>query len=132
MKKGIIFILLIIFLVSVGTSSVSAISPFGRILGGRIIALKALEIAELEATGWICTVPGVSIEILPIGSPSRTPTSYFIPPYTTSKTGTIPRAGQLIMGKYFGRTPITCIYPSKPPLIRVVFLNTITLFGTSR
>ncbi|MCX6751249.1 MAG: hypothetical protein NT161_00565 [Candidatus Nomurabacteria bacterium] len=67
MKKGIIFILLIVFLVFISTSSAFAISSFGRIFGGRIIALKALEIAGLEATGWICTVPGVSIEILPIG-----------------------------------------------------------------
>lgn len=139
-KKGIILFLLIVFLVFVSTSSVSA-NVFGftnamsktvRQFGGKIIVPKALEIQELEASGFVCTVYGTTVEIMPIGSPVGTPSSYFIPSYITSKTRTTPRVGQSIMGKYAWKTPIVCIYPSNPPIIKVVWLDTIILFGTSK
>jgi len=133
MKKGIIFVLLITFAVFIGAKTVSAFS-FGNFFGGRIIDIKALEIRTLENVGYTCdTTGGSSIEIIPIGSPSYAPSSYFIPSYIYSKTGYPIMTGQLIIGRYSYSymTPITCIYPSDPPFIQVVFLNTIDLFGTS-
>jgi len=137
-KKSIIFILLIAFLVFVSAKMVFAYSFFGGVFGGRIISMPALEIAEMEATGYICTVPGITISIFPIGSPPGTPTSYFIPSYITSKTRTTPAIGQLILGRYSGQTMVTCTLtlwlPShrRSTTITTVSLDTINLFGTSR
>jgi len=130
-KKGIIFILLIVFLVFFSTGIVSAYSSFGNVFGGRIINTKAVEIAGLEAVGYICPMFGTSISIIPMGSPISTPSSYFIPSYVVSKTRTTPTIGQLILGKYSGRTMISCMFPYPPSTI-AVSLDTITLFGTSR
>jgi hypothetical protein len=136
-KKGIIFILLIIFLVFVGTqvvfASFSFFSPSFSIIksfGGRIIQTKALEIQELEAMGYICMVPGSSISITPIGSPAGTPISYFILP---SKTNTTPMVGQLILGKYsMMKIVIPCIRAGYPPMFSSVSLNKVTIFGVSK
>src|SRR3989344_8444416 len=96
MRKGIILVLLIVFLAFIGAKIVksdavpatpsSAPSSFsggirGGFFGGRIINMKATEIASLEAADYTCAVFGSSISIVPIGSPAGTPTSYFIPSY---------------------------------------------------
>jgi len=109
-------------------SKIIKAKPFG----GRIIYTKALRIQTLEATNYSCAVSGTSIEIKPIGSPPGTPTSYLIPSGTISKTKTTPMASQLILGKYSGKTPITCTYKGYPPNIQIVNLDNITLFGTSK
>ena len=114
------------------TNTVFAYSSFGSIFGGRIINTKALEIESLEGTGYRCYVPGTSITISLIGSPLGTPTSYFIPSFVMSKNGSLPAVGKLIMGKYMGKTMISCIYPSNPPMFTSVSLDTITLFATSK
>ncbi len=132
MKKGIIFILLIVFLLFAGARTVSANFSFGRLFGGRITAPKAVEIEALESAGYVCPMYGTSISIMPIGSPAGTPISYFIPSFVTSKTGTTPASHQLIMGRYSGQTTIICILESYPPLEQEVSLETINLFGTSR
>lgn len=132
MKKGIFYILLIVFLVFVSTRIVSASFSLGRVFGGRIVNTKALEIQALESSGYQCYMPGTSISILPIGSPAGTPTSYFIPSFVISKTRTTTRTGQLIMGRYLGKTIIPCIFPSSPPMVISVSLDIITLFGTSK
>jgi len=131
-KKSIFYILLIAFLVFVYANTTSAFSSFGRVFGGRIISPKALQITGLEASGFICPMFGTSISIFPIGSPAGTPLSYFIPPYITSKTRTIPRSGQLIIGKYSSPMVITCTSPYPPFITIPVTLNTIILFGTSK
>ena len=131
-RKSIIFILLIIFLVFVGARIVFAYSFFGGVFGGRIISMPALEIAEMEAAGYICPLFGTSISIVPIGSPPGTPTSYFIPSYITPRTRTTPAIRQLILGRYSGQTMITCTLPSDPPITTTVSLDTINLYGTSR
>ncbi|KKP72779.1 MAG: hypothetical protein UR70_C0004G0022 [Candidatus Nomurabacteria bacterium GW2011_GWB1_35_20] len=94
--------------------------------------MPALEIAEMEAAGYICPLFGTSISIVPIGSPPGTPTSYFIPSYITPRTRTTPAIRQLILGRYSGQTMITCTLPSDPPITTTVSLDTINLFGTSR
>ena len=121
----------IVFFVSFGIKNTDAALNVKPQFGGRIISTKAVEIQELEYMGYECPVFGSSISITPIGSPLGTPTSYFIPFYNISKTGTSIMTGQLIIGKYSWKTPITCIR-LEPPSIKPVFLDTITLFGTSK
>jgi len=131
-KKGILLFLLIVFFVFAGIKIVSAFSsPLGGLFGGRILTTKALEILTLESTGFICLMAGTSVQILPI-SPRDAPSSYFIPFLVTSKTRTTPMTGQLIIGKYTLPTLITCTLPGEPPVVKIVYLNTITLFGTSK
>jgi len=133
-KKGIIFILLTVFLVFASFRIVFASSfSLGGYFGGRILHTKAQEIINWEAMGYVCSVPGTTIAVLPVGSVNGIPTSYFIPSYITSKTRTTPMAGQYILGKYSGTITISCTYPSSPPItITVTPLSIITLFGTSR
>jgi hypothetical protein len=132
MKKGTIFILLIVFLVFISTKIVFAFSPFGGFFGGKIINMKAPEIASLEDAGYVCPMLGTSISIIPIGSPLNTPNYYFIPSYVIPKTRTTPTINQLILGKYGEETVITCTLPSNPPEVKTVMLKTIDFFGTSR
>lgn len=132
MKKGIIFILLIVFLLFVSARMVFAASYFGNLFGGRIIYTKAVEIEAWESAGYTCPMFGTSISIMPIGSPFSTPTSFFIPSFVTPKTRTTPAPHQLIIGKYSGQMTIICILPSNPPDVQTVSLDTIILFGTSR
>ena len=126
MKKGMILILLILFAVFFNARTASAF-----FFGGRIIYPKAIEIEELEATGFVCFVPGSTISILPIGSPAGTPVSYFIPSFVTSATRTIPTASQLILGNYLGKITLPCVLPGDPPAATTVSLDTIIYFGTS-
>jgi hypothetical protein len=134
MKKAVALFLLITFLIFVGTNIVYSYSSstFGRLFGGKIISMKATQIEELEASGYICSMFGTSISIKPIGSRAGTPTSYFIPSYVSPKTRTTPGSGKLIIGKYSGQEIITCTLPGEPPLTETIVLNTITFFGTSR
>lgn len=143
MRKGIIFFLLIIFVVSISLNQVeggsvpatpasSGSGITGGVFGGRVVNTKAIEIQMLEESGFQCMVPGTSITILPLGSPTGTPISYLIPIGVTSRTRNSIDTGQLILGKYFGQVAITCVYPSLPPVITSVGLSTITLFGTSK
>jgi hypothetical protein len=125
-KKGIIFILLIVFLVFTSTEIVFAYSG-SQVFGGKIINTKATKIQELESSGYICTVYGSSITIRSI----KGPTTYVIPATTIAKTRTIPAVGKWIMGKYSGKTMVTCTKAGDPPLTTMVTLDTITLFGTS-
>lgn len=131
MKKGAIFILLIVFLVFVNTNIVSANSSFFRFLGGRITNTKATEVQIYESMGYVCPAYGTTISIMPIGSPSGTPIDYIIPYFVIPQTRTVPRTGQLILGRYGGVTTVACTKLS-PPDVRTVMLPTINLFGTSR
>lgn len=132
MKKGIILTLLIFFgvSISVGVAHASFSGLFG-IFGGRIVSDRALEIGELEDFGYICDVPGYSIEIMPIGSPVGTPTSYLIPYSTRSMTGTVPSSGKLIIGRYIGKTEVVCQHPESED-IQTVPLDTVDLYGTTK
>ena len=131
MKKGIILILLIVFLIFFSVNMIFASSSFGGVFGGKIINTKAVAIATLEATGYICSTFGTSISIVPLGSPAGTPSNYFIPSFITSKTGSSPAISQSILGRYSGQTAVTCTNVETED-IKTVMLSTITLFGTSR
>ena len=130
MKKGAIFISVAIFLFFFSTSIVLAsYTPIGGFFGGKIISNKAMEVEFKEWAGFECIVLGSSITIYPIGSPPGTPTSYFIPWGVTSAFPTMP--GQFILGIYSGKSTITCILKSNPPIIETILLDTITLYGNS-
>ena len=81
--------------------------------------------------GYVCVVPGETFTIKPIGSPAGTPMSYFISILTKSKTGNSLSVGQLILGKYAGKTSITCTLKSYPFTVQTVILNRVSLYGTS-
>lgn len=127
-KKG--FILLFVFLFFLYSNKIFADTfDFSKSFGGKITSTKANEIQELEGAGFECVVMGTTISIKPIGSPTNTPTSYYIPSWVKSKTRTEPNENKLILGKYGISTPITCVRFEE---VQVVNLKTITLFGTSR
>ena len=132
MKKGTIFILLIIFLVFVCVSITQASLSFEKIFGGKITNTKATQIEELENSGYTCHMVGSSITVRPIGSPAMTPTEYFIPSSVKSKTITTIKYNQWILGKYSGKTTITCTRICPPAFCTTtVTLDTVTYFGTS-
>jgi len=121
------FFLAISFLFQVKT--VRALSQFA----GEIISIPAFEIMEVEAMGFQCAKHGTSFSIRPIGSPSGTPVSYFIPSFVSSSTNIIPSLNQKIMGIYFGMATVPCILPATPtPIITVVYLNNVSYFGNSK
>lgn len=95
------------------------------VFGGQIVETKASQIKSLEDEGYSCSVSGTSIEI----KSTKGPTSYLIPSGTTSKTKYQIRANQWILGKYNGKTTITCTRDEEES---TVTLDTITLFGTSK
>lgn len=110
-----------------GTSESSSSSS--GIFGGKITETKASKIQSLEDEGYTCDVSGSSIEINPIKGPS----SYIIPSGTISKTGYAIRSGQWILGKYSGKTTVTCTKQcGETECTSTAILDTITLFGTSR
>jgi len=131
-KKGITLSILVIFLLFLCVKTAHA--SLGSVFGGRIIFKPAVEIATLEATNYNCQAGlagGTSISIMPLGSPAGTPVSYYIPPFVSPVTETIPVVGQLILGLHSGVFGITCVYRGYPPVIVVVPLSIITYFGTS-
>lgn len=96
---------------------------------GIITQTKAQEIQVLENTGYTCTVPGTSIQIRPKAKRGVQPTSYMIPFGTISKTKNALRANQQIIGKYSGKTTITCVHPAGD--VQTVQLDTVTMYGNS-
>lgn len=139
MKKGIIFVLLIVFLVFANISSVYASEnnyvgiflPEEKPFGGEIINDKALEIETLEDSEFICDLQGgESIEIDPTGSSTGTPTSYFIPADVRSETDAFPAEGELILGNYDSnkKTSITCTLMDYSVTVE---LDTISYYGVS-
>ncbi len=136
MKKSIKFILLsvfsvfLIFIFSFNTAS--AFFGLGGFFGGKIVNMKSIQIAALEMAGFQCMVLGRTITILPIGSPVGTPTEYFIPFSTISKTRYPINYSQLILGKYVGKSTITCILKTYPFTVTPVMLDIITIYGTSK
>ncbi|MFM7088934.1 MAG: hypothetical protein ACKOW9_05405 [Candidatus Paceibacterota bacterium] len=96
---------------------------------GIIIHTKALRIQTLETAGYVCIVPGQTIEIRPKAKRGIQPTSYMIPSGTISKTKNTLGANQQIIGKYSGKTIITCVHPLGD--VQTVELDTITMYGNS-
>lgn len=124
-EVGILIVL--ILLVLIGVAHAASVSS-SKVFGGKIISTKATEIETLESANYSCVVAGETIQINPIKGPS----SYIIPAGTISKTGYKTRTGQWIIGKYSGKTTITCTFQGEPPATETVTLDTITLYGTSK
>jgi hypothetical protein len=97
------------------------------IFGGKIVNTKAVEIEALENTGYACVVPGTSITIVPV----KGPTSFFIPFSIVSKTKRNPKVNGWTLGRYSMTTPITCTLPGNPPTTTTIYLDTISMYGTS-
>jgi hypothetical protein len=122
-----VLIVVLVFLISFEVTF--AAFSFGNVFGGRILRTEATEITTLEDTGYICVVPGSTIEIISI----KGPTAYLIPTGITPKTNTTPKEGQAILGKYQGQATIVCTRKDgETTSDKNVFLDIITLFGTSR
>jgi len=114
-----------------GTSSASSISS--KVFGGKIANTKAEKIDELESSGYSCNYSGTTIEVTPINVKGLTmPYSYLIPTGIKNRTGFSLRDGQWIIGKYSGKTIITCILEGDPPLEETVTLDIISIYGTSK
>jgi len=112
---------------------VNLVSSGSKVFGGKVANTKAEKIEELESSNYGCAVSGSTIEVIPINRNSKNPVySYAIPAGIKNKTGFPLRDGQWIIGKYSGKTTITCILEGDPPLEETVTLSTITLYGTSK
>lgn len=123
-------ILVVIFLVLFSTKIVFGFGLAGN-FAGRIIYTKAIKIKALESAGFVCVVPGSSIQIKPIGLGVGTPTTYLIPFAVKSRTKYPLKPFQKIMGKYAGKAIITCTNTGTGATTTVT-LTPIILFGTSK
>ena len=101
----------------------------GGVFGGTISNTKAEEIESLENSNYKCTIAGETIEVRPV---NKAPYSYMIPSGIKNRTGFSLRDGQWIIGKYRGKTTITCIFQGDPPTEKTVTLDKVTLYGTSK
>lgn len=143
MKKSIVFTAFaVLFFFFANATHASAFSfsnfftsIFGKSFGGYVVGLKAPEIKTLENEGYVCAENGTSLSVLPLSSKGNLtpaePVGYFLPKYLTSKTDTMPEEGNLIMGKYSGKTLISCVL-EYPPDTQTVELDTVYLFGISK
>jgi hypothetical protein len=126
-------ILVITLVLIISIKIVHAAGSIGKVFGGRILKTEATEITTTEAENYSCQMEGgTSIEVERIGTKEKTPTAFFIPANTKSKTGTVPMAKQLIIGRYSGTTSITCLSNEKYRGAKTVSLTNISMFGTSK
>lgn len=140
MKKNFLYAVLLCLILLFSTSIVYAsysnfagliTSLFAKDFGGKITdSQKASKIKELENSNYSCAVAGKSIEINP--QKKTFPTSYYIPPSVTSKTKNQLMNNQQIIGKYSGKTTITCIFNGEPPTTQIVTLDTMKIYGNSK
>lgn len=120
-------IIALVFLI--GFHIVSA--AYGQVFGSKnILRTISIEVKIYEDAGYNCDdeIIGQTITVLPI----RGPAEYIIPHGVVSRTRFSLSEGQKIIGRYGGTTTITCIYPSDPPVVHLIFLPTVTLFGNSK
>ncbi len=126
-------ILVVTLVLIISIKVVYAASSTGKVFGGRILKTEATKITTAEAENYSCQMQGgTSIEVQRMGTKEKTPTAFFIPASTKSKTGTVPTSKQLIVGRYSGVTSIECLSNEKYRGAKTVTLSTITIFGTSK
>lgn len=132
-KLGLFLIFGLIILSASFVAHGASSSSSSFVFGGKIVNTRAEKIEELESSGYSCSYSGSTIEITPINVKGLImPYSYAIPNAVKNKTGFPIRTGQWIIGKYSGKTTITCILEGDPPLEETVTLDTISLYGTSK
>ena len=127
MRKNFIKLLVLFLLVFISTEIVFAVSfSYGKYFGGKITNTKATEIQKKEDSGYTCELNGgKSITIKPVKGES----TYMIP---SSKNTRMISSGKWILGKYNGKTVVTCKKQcGETECKETVSLNTITLFNIS-
>lgn len=125
-------ILVIILVLIVSINVVYAANSAGKVFGGRILKTEATEITTAEAEAYNCQMNGgSSIEVERKGTKEKYPTAFYIPANIKPKTGAIGEK-RLIIGRYSGSTNINCPNdnPEIPP--RIITLDNISMFGTSK
>jgi hypothetical protein len=126
--KFILLFILILFSIKVA-SAFGSYSMYGGVFGGKITSTKAVEIEALESVGYICDLNGTSLSLRPM----RGPSSVIIPFHVRPKTRTVPGVGKSILGRYAGKTTVTCRMPcGATECVDMVILDTVTYFGTSK
>ena len=99
--------------------------------GGEITKMKARDVETLEEAGYECVVAGDTIEINP--QKKTFPSSYFISYSAQQKKTNKLQTGQKIIGKYYGKTTITCTKECPPAIcIETVLLDTVKVYGNSK
>jgi hypothetical protein len=102
----------------------------GKIFGGKIKNTKATALETKEKT-YNCTTTGETFELTPLKG-LKVPTGYMIENGTKNSTGYKIKSGQWIIGKYSGKSSITCTLKMTPFTESTVELDTITIYGTSK
>jgi len=127
MKKGIIFILLVIFSVSLyALPKLVHARSYGNFFGGVVSSPRAVEVVALENFGYKCAISGTTFSIYSKGGH----TSFYVPFYTRTRTRyTISHVNQFVIGNHTSPNIFTCVHPSGDS--KTVSLNTVTLYGAS-
>ncbi|MFZ2072381.1 MAG: hypothetical protein WA101_02220 [Minisyncoccia bacterium] len=129
--KVAIFVFFVLFSIQTTSAAIGLDKPFG----GKITNNKATEIENAEKAGYTCFVPGVSITVKPVNV--FYPTSYIIPYTILFKNFSSVGQGNPILGLYnVVKTTVKCSKSCPPPpwnkCIKIISLDTIKLFGTSK
>jgi len=113
MKKGITFILLIVFLVLIGINVASAWGYWG-FFAGKVTHMKAVKVEEAENAGLKCDVgDGETFSITLMGSPSGTPTDFAVGSRGRLATRSGPSLYKKTIGRYEGEREVTCKKPTE-------------------
>lgn len=112
MKKGITFVLLVVFFALVVFNFASAWGGFWGFFAGKVISAKATEVEEAEASGYTCDAPE-TFTLKLVGSLTRTPTSFAVGPRASLDTRSGLGHGKATIGVYGGQTLVTCKRPIK-------------------
>jgi len=129
MKKIILGLFLIVFLLFTWVGVAHANIDFNLAFGGQILNTEAVQVTTYEAAGYDCLVPGSTVEIYSVFGP----TSYFIPSYVAPVTGYALSSGQQILGVYSGQETIVCTRDEEKSTTSqvTIILPIIYYFGTS-
>lgn len=131
-KFFLFFILILLCRVDKAIAQQSFQGSLQRQFSGVVLKMKATEIETLENSGFVCPVPGQTLTIRQKGKSGYQPTSYVVFAHTKSKTLTPLAVQQKIIGKYGTKYPIVCVLEAVPPVVQVVMLDMITLYGNSK
>jgi hypothetical protein len=140
MKKNFVYSILLCLMLLVSFNFVYAstddfisliLSLLSKNFGGTITDTKAKDIKNLEDQGYTCNVIGSTIEIKPQNE--KMPSSYMIPATVKSSTKNKTSTDQKIIGKYNGKTTITCEKECPPTVCTsIVVLDKVKMYGNSK
>lgn len=101
----------------------------GQLFAGKITEAPDQEVQSLADSDYTCEPDNTTIDI---DSYNGSPTAFYIPPGTESKTGNEAEEGQLVIGRYSGTTTIDCIEDYYPFDEQDFDFNTITIWANSK